>query len=196
MLLKLYRVIRYKLSNRSWKGRRDYLIKKGAIIGEGTRLNCGIEAFGTEPYLIKCGSDCLFASGVHFLTHDGGIKVLNALDKFKGKRMEKFAPIIIGNNVYIGSNAMIMPGVTIGDNVIIGAGAIVTHDIPSNVVSVGIPAKPIKSIDEYCETATAKGQLYCFEGKTSVEKETLLRTLIQARSELPKEHGLVDVDKV
>lgn len=181
MLLKLYRSICYKISNRSWCGRRNYLIKNGAMIGEGTRLNCEISAFGTEPYLVQCGKDCLFANGVHFFTHDGGVKVLNSLNKFDGKRMEKFAPIRIGDNVYIGTNAMIMPGVTIGDNVIIGAGAIVTHDIPSNVVAVGIPARPIKSIDEYCEVAISKGQLYCFDGKTTIERKTLLRALMKQR---------------
>ena len=141
--------------------------KKGAIIGEGTRLNCSIDLFGTEPYLVKCGKDCLFANGVRFFTHDGGVKVLNSLNRFDGKRMENFAPIIIGDNVYIGSFALVMPGVTIGDNVVIGACAIVTHDIPSNVVTVGIPAKPIKSIEQYYEGAVSKGHLYCFEGKTA-----------------------------
>ena len=48
-------------------------------------------------------------------------------------------------------NAMIMPGVTIGDRVVIGAGAIVTKDIPSNSVAVGVPAKVIKTADEYLE---------------------------------------------
>ncbi len=45
----------------------------------------------------------------------------------------------IGNNVYIGQNAMVLPGVQIGNNVIIGAGAIVTHNIPDNSIAVGVP---------------------------------------------------------
>lgn len=55
-------------------------------------------------------------------------------------------PIIIGKNVWIGSNATITPGVTIGDNAVIGAGAVVTKDIPENAVAVGVPAKVIKYI--------------------------------------------------
>lgn len=182
MLRKLYRNICYKLADRTWQGKRNYLTKNGAIIGEGTRLYCEISSFGTEPYLIKVGKDCVFANGVHLFTHDGGINVLNTLNMFKGKKMGKYAPVIVGDNVYIGSNAMIMPGVTIGDNVIIGAGAIVTHDIPSNVVAVGIPAKPIKSIEEYYEAAISKGDLYCFEGKTPTEKISFLKALVKDKA--------------
>lgn len=56
------------------------------------------------------------------------------------------APVKIGNNVWISGNVTILPNVTIGENSIIGAGSVVTKDIPSNVVAVGVPAKVIKSI--------------------------------------------------
>ncbi len=58
---------------------------------------------------------------------------------------------MIGNNVYIGNNVIILPGVTIGNNVIIGAGAVVTKNIPDNSVAVGVPARVIKTADEYLE---------------------------------------------
>jgi len=57
--------------------------------------------------------------------------------------------IEVGNNVFIGLGAIILPGVTIGDNVIIGAGSVVTQNIPSNSVAAGTPAKVLKSIDAY-----------------------------------------------
>lgn len=66
----------------TYEGKRKFLIKCGAKIGENTRLNCLTSAFGSEPYLVECGQDCLFAWDVHFLTHDGGIKVLNSLGYF------------------------------------------------------------------------------------------------------------------
>ena len=53
----------------------------------------------------------------------------------------KIEPVEIGNNVWIGRRAMIMPGVTIGDGVVIAAGAIVTKDVPNNVIVGGVPAK-------------------------------------------------------
>lgn len=57
-------------------------------------------------------------------------------------------PIHIGRNVWIGSNAVILPGVTIGDNAVIGAGSIVTRDIPANVVAVGNPCRVLREINE------------------------------------------------
>jgi len=57
------------------------------------------------------------------------------------------APIVIGKNVWIGSNATIIPGVTIGDGTIIAAGAVVTKNVPANVIVGGVPAKIIKSIE-------------------------------------------------
>ena len=56
--------------------------------------------------------------------------------------------ITIGNNVWIGTNAVILPGVTIGENSIIGAGSIVTKDVPPNVVAVGNPCRVMRSIKE------------------------------------------------
>ena len=56
------------------------------------------------------------------------------------------APIIIGKNVWLGSNATILPGITIGKNSIIAAGAVVTKDVPENVITGGNPAKIIKRI--------------------------------------------------
>lgn len=55
------------------------------------------------------------------------------------------APVIIGNNVWIGGGAIILPGVTIGDNVVIVAGSIVTKDIPDNVIAAGNPCRVIRA---------------------------------------------------
>lgn len=62
------------------------------------------------------------------------------------KWIETSEPITIGNNVWLGGNVVVLPGVTIGDNAVIGAGSVVTKDIPANVVAVGNPCKPIKKI--------------------------------------------------
>lgn len=120
----------------------------GAVIGE----NCEIRnsSFGSEPYLITIGNKVRINSGVQLITHDGGVWVLrNMKEEYKTADLVK--PICIGDNVHIGSNAIIMPGVSIGSNCIIGCGAVVTKSIPDNSIAVGIPARVIKTIEEYEE---------------------------------------------
>lgn len=176
MLITIFKKVLHRIvllyANSSYERKRAYLISQGAAIGKKTRLNCHVDAFGTEPFLIRVGDDCLFASGVNFITHDGGIKVLNSLDKFNGKRMDNMATITIGNNVYIGMGAYIMPGVSIGNNVIIGAASVVTKDIPDNSVCVGMPARRIESIDEYYEKLVNSDRLHSTPGMSIKEKRT------------------------
>ena len=74
-----------------------------------------------------------------------GVFILS-VSTITGSKQEQIIrkPIIIGDNVEIGSNAVILPGVGIGNNVTIGAGAVVTQDIPENSIAVGVPAKVVK----------------------------------------------------
>lgn len=148
----LSKLNRFLISNfGSQEKKAAYLRRQGAKIGKNLVLNGDLGTFGTEPYLISVGDDCLLAAGVRLVTHDGGISVLNKLGKFNGRRADKVGRIEIGNNVYIGMSAMVMPGASVGDNTIIGAHALVSGNIPANSVAVGIPARVICSIDEYYE---------------------------------------------
>jgi acetyltransferase-like isoleucine patch superfamily enzyme len=120
----------------------------GVTIGE----NCQIygnspNMWGTEPFLIKIGNNVHITDRCRFITHDGGTLILR---KFTPD-LEVTAPIKIGNDVYLGEEVIIMPGVTIFNNVVVGIRSIVTKDIESNSVAVGIPAKKIKTVDEYHE---------------------------------------------
>ncbi|MET2954516.1 sugar O-acetyltransferase [Vibrio harveyi] len=58
-------------------------------------------------------------------------------------------PVHIGNNVWIGANSVVLPGVTIGENSVIGAGSVLTKDIPANVVAVGNPCRVLREIGEH-----------------------------------------------
>lgn len=102
--------------------------------------------WSSEPYLITVGNHCQITAGVKFFTHGGGGAVRLFIPKF-----DAFGKITIGDYVYIGSNSLIMPGVSIGDNVLIAAGSIVTKSIPSNVVVGGNPARIVCTIEEYIE---------------------------------------------
>jgi acetyltransferase-like isoleucine patch superfamily enzyme len=121
---------------------------KGAKIGKNCRFYW--VKYSTEPYLITIG-DHVSATMVRFETHDGGIWCF----RDKHPEIDIIKPITIGNNVYIGYGAIILPGITIGDNVVIGAHSIVSRDVPSNSVAVGSPARVIKTLDEYKQKALA-----------------------------------------
>lgn len=105
----------------------------------------GDVCWSTEPWIITIGKNVHITDGVKFLTHDGGTLPFRRLVP----DLEITKPIVIGNNVFIGNNVIILPGVTIGNDVIIGAGAVVSKDIPDNSLAVGVPARVIKSADDY-----------------------------------------------
>ena len=67
------------------------------------------------------------------------------------KHLGQMQPVNIGNDVWVGGNCTILPGVTIGSNVVIAAGAVVTKDVPDNCVVGGIPAKVISTIENDLE---------------------------------------------
>lgn len=115
-------------------------------IGVKVGKNCRLinVSFSSEPYLITIG-DHVSATATRFETHDGGVWIL----RNKNKNIDVIASVTIGSNVFIGYGSTILPGVKIGDNVVIGANSVVSKNIPSNVVAAGVPAKIIKSIDEY-----------------------------------------------
>lgn len=129
--------------NKFWK-------KKGMKIGSNVKIYPSAY-FGTEPFLIEIGNNVRINSNVEFFTHDGGTWVVkNVLGiNDRTSTIGLYNSIKIGNNVHIGSRAIIMPGVTIGNNCIVGVGAIVTKDLPDNSIAAGIPARVIESIDDY-----------------------------------------------
>ena len=136
------RYLRKKQTIKYWK-------KRGLVIGDDCSINPKAE-LGSEPYLIRIGNHVRINSGVHLLTHDGGCWVLRS-DKGipNSENIDRFGRISIGNNVHIGTNAFIMPGVKIGNNVIIGCCAVVTKSVPDNTIVAGCPARVIESIDDY-----------------------------------------------
>ena len=93
-----------------------------------------------EAY-VTIGDDCFLGPSVHIYC------ACHSTDPRERKTRQEWAePVTIGNDVWIGGNVTILPGVTIGDNCTIGAGSVVTHDIPANSIAVGNPAKVIKTI--------------------------------------------------
>ncbi|MGD6965704.1 sugar O-acetyltransferase [Rossellomorea vietnamensis] len=91
---------------------------------------------------VRFGDNCMLAPGVHIYT---ATHPLHPAERNSGREYAK--PISFGDNVWIGGSAVINPGVTVGDNVVIASGAVVTKDIPDNVVVGGNPARIIKELN-------------------------------------------------
>lgn len=135
----------------------------GAIIGQSVRAFSPISS--AEPYLLKVGDNVTIATGVKFITHDNSaIKLYKNATDFVGS-------ITIGNNVFIGANSILLPGVSIADNCIIGAGAVVcrSYMIPGTVLA-GNPAKPIGTIDKMQE----KYKMNIFDFRNKDRKSEIL----------------------
>lgn len=109
-------------------------------IGDGTYINANLTL--VDDYQITIGKGCLFAPNVTISTTGHP-----AHPELRTKGMYSF-PVTIGDNVWIGAGAVILPGVTIGENSIIGAGSVVTQDIPANVIAFGVPCKVHRAIDD------------------------------------------------
>src|SRR3954447_2492540 len=123
----------------------------GVAVGENCRI-LGAQ-FGSEPYLIEIGDHVTVASGVQFITHDGGVWVLR--DKYPD--LDVIGRITVFDNVFIGNGATIMPGVTIGPDSVVAACAVVTKDVPARTVVAGVPARMVRTLEEYEQRSLARG---------------------------------------
>lgn len=97
-------------------------------------LDCAKVKFGDNVFI---GPNCGFYTAEHPLDSET-----------RNKGLEYAKPITVGNNVWIGGNAVIVAGVTVGNNAVIAAGAVVTKDVPDNCVIAGVPAKKIKKLEK------------------------------------------------
>lgn len=129
-------------------GYYDFFVNNGGTIGTGCEIFPEV-FFGSEPYLITIGNNVRLTNGVKFVTHDGGLWTLRKMKLLENA--DSFGRITVGDNTHIGWDVTIMPGVSIGKNCVIGCNAVVTRDIPDNSVAAGVPARVIKSINQYYE---------------------------------------------
>jgi len=127
------------------------LRKKGVTIGKNVYFYGDLQFINvdiTRPSLVKIGNDVHIVSPFSIITHSWESSVFREkYHEFIGSA----GKVSIGNNVYIGSDVMILKGSKIGDNVVIGARSLVNGDVPSDCVVAGIPARKIIDIDEFFE---------------------------------------------
>lgn len=152
----------------------EYARWVGVNIGKNPHFY-GPTSWGTEPWLITIGDNVHITGNCKFINHDGGTLIFR--DQIPDLEISK--PIVVGSNVYIGEETMILPGAHIGNNCVIGARSVVTKDIPDNSVAVGVPARVIKSADEYLEKLKRESlHLGHLKGK---EKDLALRNYYNYR---------------
>ncbi|MBL9202945.1 MAG: acyltransferase [Opitutaceae bacterium] len=108
-------------------------------------------SFGTEPWLVTIGDHVTIAGGVSFLTHDGA----TWLARDGAGRRFRYARIEVGSRVFIGANAVLLPGVRVGSRVIVGAGSVVTRSVPAGAIVAGNPARIVGCYDDYESKALA-----------------------------------------
>lgn len=143
------------------KGIKNLSIGRGVKIADGVFLHCGASirnshrggiSIGDNVYIgpycvlfgeggIEIGNDCLIAPGTIITSQQHTYTDWNIPIR---KQPSEHSKIVIEDDVWIGSNAVILPGIRIGKGSIIGAGAVVTKDVPPYSVAVGVPARVIK----------------------------------------------------
>jgi len=169
--------------------RGDYtterLISMGMKVGDNFKRLHGVILDPGHCWLIEIGNNVTMAPRVHILCHDASTKpFLN---------YTKIGRVTIGDNVFIGAESVVLPGVTVGSNVIIGANSTVTRDIPPNSVAAGSPARVICSLEDYLakektrmKTAPCYGEEFTLRQNVSMEKR------MQQKQELTGKIGYID----
>lgn len=150
----------------------DELRKRGAKIGTNVVIWTDKIDKG-HAFLLEIGNDVII-SDARILLHDASTKLPIGYSRV-GK-------VVIGNNVFVGADAIILPGIKIGNNVVIGAGSIVTKNIPDNSVHAGNPAKQLCTYEEFVsknESLFKKGPVFetYWANKSDKEKSDMKKTL-------------------
>ncbi|MEA1010162.1 acyltransferase [Bacillus cereus] len=134
--------LRFAVLSNGFK-RADYLREQNILHGIGENVFFQPRKLPGDPKLIRLHNNISIASGVVFVCHDVLHQVFNYMSTDSEEFVFHMGCIEVMDNVFIGSNSIIMPNVRIGSNVIIAAGSIVTKDVPSGVIVAGTPAKII-----------------------------------------------------
>ena len=162
---------------------------------EYLRLHGGFAAFGedcaivpsanfTDPYLTRIGNNVHMSGEVVLTCHDGSVNVIN---RAYGLKLDSVGPVAVGDNVFVGHGAIILPNVTIGDNVIVGAGVVVARDVPAHSIVVGSPSRVVGKLSDYVERLKERNSTFPWlhiiekrEGDFDPELEPTLMRLRQS----------------
>ena len=163
----------------------EKLISMGMKVGKNFgRLN-GVILDPSHCWLIEIGDDVTLAPRVHILCHDASTKTF--------MNYTKIGNVTIGNRVFIGAESVILPGVTIGNDVVIGANSTVTHNIPSNSVAVGSPARVICTLEEYIQKEKERMKSTpVYDEAYTLRKDVSMELRLKQKEELDGKIGYID----
>jgi acetyltransferase-like isoleucine patch superfamily enzyme len=145
-----------KIANLTSYEYADYLRETNFLYRQGINNSFNKGTNFTDPQLVSVGSNCIF-SDCTLLGHDASSGVLNSIfnDKF-----DSVGKIEVGDNVFIGHGAIIMPNISIASNTIVAAGAVVTKNVNAREIVAGVPARPISTVDELAQKTKVRMQAY------------------------------------
>jgi maltose O-acetyltransferase len=149
----------------------------GMTIGENCTIIRGVKFDEPHCWLITLGNNVGIAPNARILAHDGSMKLRFGL--------VKIGLVNICDNVLIGAEAIILPGITIGEHSIIGAGSVVTKDVPPRVICSGNPAKVICSVEKFYEKQKKKiskaprfGKEYTIAGNITYDRKREMKRIL------------------
>ena len=163
----------------------EKLISMGMKVGKNFgRLN-GVILDPSHCWLIEIGDNVTMAPRVHILCHDASTKTF--------LNYTKIGRVTIGDNVFIGAETVVLPGVTIGSNVIIGANSTVTHDVPDGTVVAGSPARVICSLDDYLEKERSRMEhAPCYGEEYTLRRDVSMDKRMEQKAALEGKIGYID----
>jgi len=135
-----------------------YLKRHGGLYAMGEHCVIQANVVITDPAHVRLGNN-VHLTGCTLFGHDGSVAMLK---RMSGRRLDRVGKIDIGDNVFVGHQAIVMPGITIGSNVVVGAGAVVTRDVPPNTIVAGNPARPIGTVDAMLDRCERETRALCW----------------------------------
>ena len=126
--------------------RKIFFQMTGVHIGEGTNITPGLVVNDGYSGLCRIGARVSIATNVTLVVDSNPNNSLLGAEPHVAAHLVKTAPVVIEDDVWLGTNAVVLPGVRVGRGAIVGAGAVVTRDVPPFTVVAGAPARPIRTL--------------------------------------------------
>lgn len=163
----------------------ERLVSMGMTVGRNFKRLHGVILDPGHCWLIEIGNNVTMAPRVHIICHDASTK--------QALNYTKIGRVTIGDNVFIGAESVVLPGVTIGSNVVIGANSTVSHDIPDNSVAAGSPARVICTMEEYLEKERSRlAKAPCYGEEYTLRQNVSMEKRMEQKAALDGKIGYID----